>query len=240
MTVAIAAYGRYQGLVKRLARPLFRWLWPVDVSGKENVPGSGPAVLCPNHLAAIDSLIVPSVLDRVVRFVGKVEFLDWRTKWILPALGMIPIDRRGGRRSKSALRAAKRVLDAGELFVIYPEGTRSRTGKLYRGHTGAARLAISSGAPIVPIGLIGTDEVQPIGAVLPRPFRKTEMRIGEPIEVEPYRARRQDHAVYRELIDEVMAQIQRLTGQEYVPHYAGKESEAEPTAEPMTQPMRGA
>ncbi len=232
----VSAYGRYQGLAKRLAQPLFRWLWPVDVTGGENVPASGPAVLCPNHLAAIDSLIVPSVLDRVVRFVGKIEFLDWRTRWLLPALGMIPIDRRGGRRSRSALDAARRVLEAGGLFVIYPEGTRSRTGHLYRGHTGAARLAIASGAPIVPIGLIGTDEVQPVGSVLPRPFRRTQMKIGTPIDVGRFRHRRQDHTAYRELIDEVMGEIQRLTGQDYVPHYADED----PAAEPMTQPVRGA
>ncbi|MGI9613441.1 MAG: lysophospholipid acyltransferase family protein [Acidimicrobiales bacterium] len=235
MTAGVDGYGRHQLFAKRLLQPLFRWMWPVDVVGLENVPETGPAVLCPNHLAAIDSFIVPSVLDRAVLYVGKAEYLDdWKTRWLFPALGMIPIDRRGGDHAAGALDVARHVLAGGGLFGIYPEGTRSRTGKLYKGHTGAARLAIESGAPIVPIGLIGTDEVQPVDSVLPKPFQRSVVKIGAPIDAARYRSREGDHAVYRQLIDEVMFEIQRLTGQEYVSHYAGQE----PAAEQPTVPRR--
>ena len=112
------------------------------------------------------------------------------------------------------------MLRRGGLFGIYPEGTRSRTGKLYRGHTGAARLAVETGAPIIPVGLIGTAEIQPVDASVPRFFRRAEVRIGTPIPVDRYRSRIGDHALYRELIDDVMYEIQQLSGQEYVPTYA--------------------
>jgi len=217
-------YGRYQGPVKKLIAPLFRLLWKIEVSGVDGVPITGPAVLCPNHLAAIDSFVVPSVLDRRVIYVGKAEYLDdWKTRWLFPALGMIPIDRRGGDHASVAIDAARGVLNGGGLFAIYPEGTRSRSGKLYRGHTGAARLAVETGAPIIPIGLIGTNDIQPVDVALPRPFRRAQVKIGKPIDVARYRNRIGDHALYRELIDEVMFEIQSLTGQEYVPRYASEE-----------------
>lgn len=231
---ATTRYGRHQRLAKRLIGPLFRLLLPTEVTGLENVPTTGPAVLCPNHLAAIDSFLLPAVLDRPVLYVGKAEYLDdWKTRWLFPALGMIPIDRRGGDHAKAALDLARSVLANGGLFAIYPEGTRSRTGKLYRGHTGAARLAIDTGAPIIPVGLLGTAEVQPVDAVVPRLFKPMAVKIGSPIPVDRYRSRVGDHAVYRELIDEVMFEIQRLTGQEYVPRYAKGAKEAEvPTPGP--------
>ena len=213
--------GRYQPLAKRLVMPAFRLLWSIRVNGAGSVPTSGPAVLCPNHLAAIDSFILPAVLRRAVTFVGKAEYLDdWKTRWLFPALGMIPIDRRGGEHASAALDAARRVLMEGGLFAIYPEGTRSRTGKLYRGHTGAARLAVESGAPLIPVGLVGTNRIQPIDVSVPRPLRRAEVRFGTPIDVERYRGRAGDHALFRQLTDEVMYEIQQLTGQEYVPDYA--------------------
>ena len=220
----VPEHGRHQALAKRLIAPIFRLLWKIDVVGLEHVPDSGPAVLCPNHLAAIDSFLLPAVLNRSVIYVGKAEYLDdWKTRWLFPALGMIPIDRRGGDHAAVAIDAARAVLTGGGLFAIYPEGTRSRSGKLYRGHTGAARLAIETGAPIIPVGLVGTDEIQPVDVALPRLFRRAEVIIGQPIEVERYRSRVGDHALYRELTDEVMFEIQAITGQEYVPRYAGDE-----------------
>ena len=216
------AYGRHQKLAKKIIQPIFRRLWSINVSGAGNIPTSGPAVLCANHLAAIDSFIVPAVLEREVLYVGKAEYLDdWKTRWIFPALGMIPIDRRGGDHAKAALDTAGSVLSGGGLFAIYPEGTRSRTGKLYRGHTGAARLAVEAGAPIIPIGLVGTADIQPVDVAMPRLFRSAEVRIGAPIHSDHYRSRIGDHAVYRELIDEVMFEIQQLSGQDYVNRYAG-------------------
>jgi 1-acyl-sn-glycerol-3-phosphate acyltransferase len=220
-------YGRHQRSAKRLIGPLFRRLWTIEVTGLHQVPTVGPAILCPNHLAAIDSFFLPAVLERPVVYVGKAEYLDsWKTRWLFPALGMIPIDRRGGEHAQAALDAARAVLTDGGLFAIYPEGTRSRTGQLHRGKTGAARLAIETGAPIIPVGLVGTSEVQPVGSNRPRFFRRVEVRLGKPIEVDRYRSRPGDNAVYRELIDEVMFEIQNLTGQVYVDRYAGDPSPA--------------
>ncbi len=222
--------GRLQPVVQTVARPLFRLLWKIDVQGLEHVPAGGPAILCPNHLAAIDSFLLPAVLPRGITYVGKAEYLDdWKTAKLFPALGMIPIDRRGGDHAAAALDAARQVLQRGGLFGIYPEGTRSRSGKLHKGHTGAARLAIETGAPIVPVGLIGTAAIQPPDQSRPNFFRPVTVRIGEPISVDRYRDRVGDRATYRQLTDELMFEIQALCGQEYEHTYAGS-TNATPTA----------
>lgn len=206
-------------------KPVFSFFWRIEVTGLDNLPTTGPAVLCPNHLAAIDSFILPTVLPRPITYVGKAEYLDdWKTKVVFPRLGMIPIDRRGGEHAKAALDAARSVLLRGEFFGIYPEGTRSRTGMLHRGHTGAARLAVETGAPIIPVGLIGTPEIQPPGQSKPNLFRRAQVHIGKPIDSLRYRSRVGDRAIYRQLIDEVMYEIQGLTGQEYSDVYAGSET----------------
>ena len=224
------AYGRYQTVAKRIIGPAFRFLFRIEVTGLEHLPTDGPAVLCANHLAAIDSFIVPAVINRKVIYVGKSEYLDdWKTRRLFPALGMIPIDRRGGDHAAGALQTARSVLDQGGLFAIYPEGTRSRNGLLHRGHTGAARLAVESGAPIIPIGLVGTDEIQPVNVSVPKFFTRAKVKIGAPIDVARYADRVGDHAVYRQLIDEVMFEIQALSGQEYVSHYVGAKPEVNET-----------
>jgi 1-acyl-sn-glycerol-3-phosphate acyltransferase len=227
--------GRYQTVVRRILKPVVSRLWDIRVSGLENIPSRGPAVLCPNHAAAIDSMFIPAVLARNLIYVGKSEYLDdWKTRHLFPALGMIPIDRRGGDHAAAALDAARSVLETGGLFGIYPEGTRSRSGKLHKGHTGAARLAVETGAPLVPVGLLGTAEVQPVDSVWPRFRRPVTIRFGNPIDMAPYRDRLGDRALYRTLIDDVMYEIQQLTGLEYVDTYAGtkKATEATPTTAP--------
>jgi 1-acyl-sn-glycerol-3-phosphate acyltransferase len=225
--------GRYQGVVRRILRPVVHRLWRFHIEGLDNVPATGPAVLCPNHAAAIDSFLVPAVLGRNLIYVGKSEYLDdWKTRKLFPALGMIPIDRRGGDHAAAALDAARQVLERGGLFGIYPEGTRSRSGKLHKGHTGAARLAVETGAPLIPVGLIGTAEVQPVDRTLPRFFRDITIRFGRPITVDRYTSRIGDRAMYRELTDEVMYEIQQLTGLEYDPTYAGS---TPPAAVPATE-----
>ncbi len=214
--------GRLQPLARKIVGPLFRALFDVTVEGIENVPKSGPAVMCPNHLSVIDSFVLPAVLPRGIMYVGKAEYLDdWKTAKLFPAIGMIPIDRRGGDHATAALDTARSVLASGGLFGIYPEGTRSRSGNLHKGHTGAARLAIETGAPIVPVGLLGTLDIQPPDQALPKFFTKATVKIGKPIDVTRYSDRIGDRAVYRELIDEVMFEIQALTGQEYDHTYAG-------------------
>src|SRR3546814_6538641 len=131
--------------------------------------------------------------------------MDWgKTRHIFPAIGMIPIDRGGGSASQRALDTAARVLDQGELFGIYPEGTRSRDGRLHRGKTGPARLALRTGAPIIPVGLRGTDHLQPAGAAFPQPFRSCQLTLGAPIDVHRYLARADDRLVLRQITDVVM------------------------------------
>lgn len=229
--------GRLQPLARKVIGPLFRALFDVTVEGLENVPKSGPAVMCPNHLSVIDSFVLPAVLPRGIMYVGKAEYLDdWKTAKLFPAIGMIPIDRRGGDHAAAALDTARSVLASGGLFGIYPEGTRSRSGNLHKGHTGAARLAIETGAPIVPVGLLGTLDIQPPDQAMPNFFTKATVKIGTPIDVTRYSDRIGDRAVYRELIDEVMFEIQALTGQEYDHTYAGSAKSPDSTMRAETKP----
>lgn len=224
-----AGIGRLQGPVRRVLQPLVSRLWRFEIEGLEHIPPTGPAVLCPNHAAFIDSVVVPAVLNRDLIYVGKAEYLDdWKTKHLFPALGMIPIDRRGGDHSKAALDAARHVLHSGGLFGIYPEGTRSRSGKLHKGRTGAARLAVETGAPLIPVGLVGTAEIQPPDTFMPRFGLPVRIRFGAPIDASRYRDRVGDHTVYRSLTDEVMYEIGELTGLEYVHTYANAPVEPAP------------
>ncbi len=221
-------YGKLYPVAKALVKPMVTALWRVHVTGMHHVPDEGPAIFCPNHVSFFDSLVLPSVLPRRISYVGKAEYMDsWKTKHIFPAVGMIPIHRGGGSASQRALDTAAEVLAKGEFFGIYPEGTRSRNGKLHRGHTGPARLALRTGAPIIPVGLRGTDLIQPAGASLPRPFRSCQVNIGRPIDVTRYGNRSDDRLVLRQLIDEVMYEIRKLSGQDYVDAYANKRAEPE-------------
>ncbi len=205
-------------------RPVARLLWDIELEGFERLPREGPAILCPNHISFLDSAFLMLSVPRTISFVGKAEYMDsWKTKFIFPAMGMIPIDRRGGDKSAAALETAKRVLRRGELFGIFPEGTRSRTGMLHKGRTGAARLALEIGCPIFPVGIIGTDAIQPPDAKLPKVRKSCTIRIGRPIRPDRYLRRNGDaQLVPRQMIDEVMFEIRSLTGQEYVNAYAGK------------------
>ncbi len=225
-------YGRAYPVAKAIVKPVANLLWRIHVNGLQNVPEEGPAILCPNHISFFDSIVLPYVLPRRISYVGKAEYMDsWKTKYILPAVGMIPIDRGGGNSSRRALDTAARVLDRGELFGIYPEGTRSRDGLLHRGHTGAARLALRTGAPLIPVGMRGTDLVQPTGARAPRPFTSCQVNIGVPIDVTRYLDRQNDRMLLRQLTDEVMFEIRKLSAQEYVDAYAGKTPAPEPVPE---------
>ncbi len=222
--------GQLYTIAKGTMRPVFHTLWRFHVEGLENVPATGPAIIAPNHTSVIDSFFLPCVLPRRITFVGKAEYLDdWKTKYLFPALGMIPIDRGGGDAAEAALAAAQRVLDRGELFGIYPEGTRSRSGKLHKGHTGPARLALRTGAPIIPVGLVGTRDIQPPDVPMPRPFRPVVVRFGRPISMDRYQGRPDDRLLLRQIIDEVMYEIRALTGQEYENTYATKAKDSAPS-----------
>jgi 1-acyl-sn-glycerol-3-phosphate acyltransferase len=222
--------GQLYTFARTVLNPLRKFCWNIHVEGMERVPATGPAVLCPNHVSFLDSAFLMLVLPRRITYVGKAEYMDdWKTKYLFPAVGMIPIDRSGGNASERALNAAARVLDRGELFGIFPEGTRSRDGVLHRGHTGPARLALRTGAPIVPVGVIGTREIQPPEAKMPKLFMPAWIRFGKPIDVARHRDRTNDRLLLRQLTDELMFEIRELTGQQYVDTYATKKAEGLPT-----------
>jgi 1-acyl-sn-glycerol-3-phosphate acyltransferase len=211
---------------KVVVSPAVRLLWRPKVSGRDNVPRRGPAILAGNHLAVIDSVILPAVLSRNVYFMAKDQYFIGTglrgavIRNIMYGLNQIPVDRSGGRKSLMALDSALPVLRDGNLLGIYPEGTRSPDGRLYRGRPGVAKLALDAPAPIIPIGLIGTDKIQPIGARIPRIGPSVEVRIGEPLDLEPWRGGEVDSRGLREVTRRLMAAIAGLTGQDVVNRYA--------------------
>ena len=195
-------------------------LWDVEIEGREHVPLEGPAIIAPNHLSFCDSIFVPSALPRRVWAIGKGEYLDdWKTKHLFPALGMIPVDRSGGDAAKAALDTASKVLDGGHLFMIYPEGTRSRSQFLHKGRTGAARLAIGSNAPIVPVGHSGTLAVQPPDSFTMKIHQPVSVRFGAPMWAHDF-GDPDDPRTLRRFTDAVMYEISQLSGQRYVDVYA--------------------
>ena len=213
-------------LMKRiLAGPLLQGMFRPWVRGGEHVPTSGAGILASNHLAVIDSFVLPLVLSRKIRFIGKAEyFTDTGVKGRLKAgffrgVGTIPVDRGGGKASEAALRTGLQVLQEGGLFGIYPEGTRSPDGRLYRGKTGVARLALESGAPVIPVAMIGTNIAQPIGTVIPKPMRLGVV-FGEPLDFSRYKGMENDRFILRSVTDEIMYALMSLSGQEYVDVYA--------------------
>jgi 1-acyl-sn-glycerol-3-phosphate acyltransferase len=227
--VAKREVGRLYTAARTVMVPSFHFLWNIEIEGLGHVPDTGPAIVAPNHVSVLDSFFVPVVLPRRITYVGKAEYLDsWKTRHLFPALGMIAIDRSGGDAARAALDAAAGLLEAGELFGIYPEGTRSRDGRLHKGHTGVARLALRTGVPILPVGLQGTVDVMPPGRRWPEPWRTVRVRIGRPIDVSRHhRPGRpvQDRLVLRQITDELMYEIRELSGQEYVDEYAGRRGE---------------
>ncbi|MFM8506915.1 MAG: lysophospholipid acyltransferase family protein [Actinomycetota bacterium] len=214
---------QFQSRLRNIVQPVARRAWKFELSGFDRLPEHGPAILCPNHISFLDSALVMILSPRNISFIGKSEYMDsWKTRWFFPKVGMIPVDRSGGEKSHAALDAAERVLRRGELFGIFPEGTRSRDGMLYKGHTGAARLALKVGCPIFPVGIVGTREIQPPDAPLPKLGGRVKISIGRPIEVSRYTARGNDPMVLREITDELMFEIREMTGQEYRNTYATK------------------
>ncbi|PZF86204.1 lysophospholipid acyltransferase family protein [Micromonospora deserti] len=209
---------------KLTVAPALRLAFRPTVEGLEHVPATGGAIFAGNHLSVADELFLGTVVPRHLAFWAKSEYFTGTgvkgsfSKFVLTGLGAIPVERAGGRAALSAFDAAIPALKGGDLVVVYPEGTRSPDGRLYRGRTGAARLALASGVPIIPVGMIGTDRVQPIGARVPRPGTgKITVRFGKPLD---FTGRPDDRTSLRAITDEVMSEIQKLTGQEYVPRYA--------------------
>ena len=199
-------------------------LFRPKVKGLRNVPGTGPVIIASNHLSFSDSIFMPLVVPRKVTFLAKSEyFTSPGPKGLLKkitfiALGQVPVDRSGGRRSEAALIAGLKVLAEGKCLGIYPEGTRSPDGRLYKGRTGIARLAIESGAPIIPVAMFNTEKIQPTGSVVPKVMR-VAMIFGEPMYFEGDPT---DLSYLRDVTDKIMSTIQDLSGQEYVDTYATK------------------
>ncbi|MGH4025397.1 MAG: lysophospholipid acyltransferase family protein [Pseudonocardiaceae bacterium] len=207
-----------------LARPLARLALRPSVHGAHFVPSTGPVILASNHLSFVDSVVIPLVLPRPVTFLAKSEYFEgtglsgWLSRRFFLAMGHVPVQRGHGRAAWGAVRVAQGVLARGGALAIYPEGTRSLDGRLYRGRTGVARLTLLTGAPVVPVALAGTERVQPVGSRLPRPHPVT-VRFGAPLEFSRYAGKDTRVPVLRTITDEIVGAIRLLSGQEYVNTY---------------------
>jgi 1-acyl-sn-glycerol-3-phosphate acyltransferase len=195
------------------------------VVGLQHVPKDGPVILASNHLSFIDSIFLPLVVDRPVVFLAKSEYFTgkglkgWATRVFFQASGQLPIDRSGGKASEASLLTGLRVLSEGRILGIYPEGTRSPDGRLYRGRTGVARMVLESGAPVIPVAMIGTEHVMPIGTRLPK-VRRIGIILGEPLDFSRFEGLEGDRFVLRSVTDELVHELRRLGDQEYVDVYA--------------------
>jgi 1-acyl-sn-glycerol-3-phosphate acyltransferase len=207
--------------------PLLKLVFRPRTEGADNVPFEGAAILASNHLSYADWLFMPLTLPRRVTFVAKAEYFTspgikgWFQKKFFSGAGQVPIDRSSGGAAEGALLSAKKVLEQGELFGIYPEGTRSHDGRLYRGKTGVARLALETKVPVIPIAVVGTNRIAPPGkkfGTITRPV----VRFGKPLDFSRYEGLEGDRYILRSVTDEIMYEIMRLSGQEYVDLYASR------------------
>ena len=203
--------------------PILNALWRPWIEGMENIPDNGAAIIATNHLSFLDSIFVPALVPRPVYYLGKSDYFSGWQRYFFEGVGVMPVNRGGGDASEASLRKGEEVLRSGHLLGIYPEGTRSPDGRLYRGKTGPVRLAFRTGAPIVPVGLVGTDEVLPVGAKIPK-LARVGIRFGEPIDfaLRYGEDAANDRFALRSATDELMYEIMMLSGQEYVDEYAAK------------------
>lgn len=212
------------GILRAFLTPFLMILFRPKVKGLRHVPASGPLIIASNHLSFSDSIFMPLVVPRKVTFLAKSEYFTspgpkgLLKKLTFIALGQVPVDRSGGRRSEAALITGLKVLAEGKCLGIYPEGTRSPDGRLYKGRTGIARLAIESGAPIIPVAMFNTEKIQPTGTVIPKVMR-VKMIFGEPMY---FQGDSTDLQHLRDVTDKIMSTIQEMSGQEYVDAYATK------------------
>jgi 1-acyl-sn-glycerol-3-phosphate acyltransferase len=205
------------------------------VVGLQHVPKEGPDILASNHLSFIDSIFLPLVVDRPVVFLAKSEYFTgkglkgWATKMFFQATGQLPIDRSGGKASEASLNTGLRVLREGRVLGIYPEGTRSPDGKLYRGRTGVARMVLEAGVPVVPVAMIGTEEVMPIGTRIPK-VRRIGIVFGAPLDFSRFEGMEGDRFVLRSVTDELVYDLRELSDQQYVDVYASSVKEQRASA----------
>ena len=210
--------------------PLLRLVFRPWVRGMENIPSSGPVILASNHLSFSDSIFLPLQSRRPVVFLAKSEYFTGKgvkgalVRWFFKATGQLSIDRSGGKASEASLNTGLSVLSQGLVLGIYPEGTRSPDGKLYRGRTGIARMALESKVPVIPVAMIDTEKVQPIGKRFPR-IRRVGIVVGSPLDFTRFDGMEGDRIVLRAVTDEIMYELAKLSGQEYVDSYASSVKE---------------
>jgi 1-acyl-sn-glycerol-3-phosphate acyltransferase len=229
--------------------PLLAMLGRPKVEGLENIPRSGPAILASNHLAVMDSFYLPLVVRRRITFLAKAEYFTgtglkgWLSRWFFTSVGQVPIDRNDSDAAQAALRTAERLLGEGKLLGMYPEGTRSPDGRLYKGKTGMGRLALQTGVPVIPVAMIGTNVVNPPGTSMLR-FGRVTVRFGKPMDFSRFEGMAGNRFIERAVTDEVIYELMGLTGQEYVDIYAAtvkeRSNEAESTSEAARIPETAA
>ena len=210
-------------IVRGILRPLVRLIYRPRITGSEHVPKRGPVIFASNHLSFVDSIVIPLAAPRPVQFLAKSHYFTgtgpkgWVSRTFFTAIGAVSVERGAGAQAQAALDQGRRILESGSAFALYPEGTRSLDGRLYRGRTGVAWLALTTGAVVVPVGLVGTEEIQPVGAKLPR-VRPVTVRFGEPLDLRDHGNATSGRA-RRAATDEVMAAIHALSGQELADRY---------------------
>lgn len=218
-------------VLNRVVPPVSKAVWRPHVEGLENVPTSGGVILASNHLSFIDSVVIPVLVPRKVVFIAKKDYFEGPglkgrfTKVWFESLGMLPVDRDDAQAALDSLDTALEVLGRGEAFGIYPEGTRSRDGRLYRGRTGVAHLALTAGVPVIPVGLQGTQEIQPVGARLPR-LAKVRVRFGAPLDFSSLPGTAPAGRLRREVTDTIMTNIAELSGQSVAGEYNERPADA--------------
>jgi 1-acyl-sn-glycerol-3-phosphate acyltransferase len=206
-----------------LLGPLLRLVYRPRARGLQNLPRTGPFILASNHLSFVDSLFIPLVCPRNVVFLGKADYFDKaRSRWFMKAANVIPVRREGGSASEAAILTGVRALREGHVVGIYPEGTRSPDGRLYRGKTGVARMALEAQVPVVPVAVHGTPEIMPLDAKTPRLSGRPTVTFGKPLYFDRYYDRPKDRFVLRSVTDEILYEIMMLSGQEYVDQYAAR------------------
>jgi len=222
--------------------PVLSLLGRPKIEGLEHVPQSGAVILASNHLAVADSFYLPLVVSRRITFLAKAEYFTgtglkgWFTRWFYTVAGQVPIDRADAGSAQSALTTAQRIVGEGKLLGMYPEGPRSPDGRLYKGKTGLARLALQTQVPVIPVAMIGTDTVNPPGSRMWR-FGRVQVKFGEPMDFSRFEGLAGNRFIERAVIDEVMYELMQLSGQEYVDLYAAdiKEGKGEGVVKPPTR-----
>jgi 1-acyl-sn-glycerol-3-phosphate acyltransferase len=220
--------------------PLLYLFGRPKAQGLEHLPRSGAAILASNHLAVADSFYLPLVVSRRITFLAKAEYFTgtgpkgWFQRWFYTVAGQVPIDRTDADSAQSALATASRILAEGKLLGMYPEGTRSPDGRLYKGKTGLARLALETGMPVIPVAMVGTDVVNPPGSKMWR-FGRVEVKVGKPMDFTRFEGLAGNRFIERAVIDEVMYELMRLSGQEYVDLYAADVKEGTAVAQPAAR-----